>query len=269
MREELTALVITWNEAPNIGRTLDRLRWVPKVLVVDSGSDDGTLEILAGFPNVEVVHRPFDTFAEQCNFGLERVRTEWVLSIDADYVLSDDLAQEIQDLAPPPHVAGYRVHFIFCVHGRPLRGSLYPPRTVLYRRKLGRYRNEGHGHRLVIDGEVRDLRGKCLHDDRKPLSRWLRSQQRYARDEARFLLTSSGHELGWIDRLRRLGWPLVIAVPFYVLVWRRCILDGLPGWHYALQRLLAEGIIALEIAERKLTESGRNHFEPKSHEHNN
>lgn len=265
MRDEVTALVITWNEAPNIGRTLDRLRWVPKVVVVDSGSDDGTLDILAAFPNVEVVHRPFDSFAQQCNFGLERVRSEWVLSIDADYVLSDALVQEIQDLAPPPNIAGYRVRFIFCVHGRPLRGSLYPPRTVLYLRNLGRYRNEGHGHRLVIDGEVRDLQGACFHDDRKPLSRWLRSQQRYARDEARFLLASSGDELGRIDRLRRLGWPLVIAVPFYVLFWKRCILDGLPGWHYALQRLLAEGIIALEIAERKLTESVGNHVEQQSH----
>ena len=83
---EITVLIITYNEARNIERVLSKLGWAQRILVVDSGSTDGTLELLAAHANVDVVHRPFDTFADQCNFGLQQVWTPWALSLDADYV---------------------------------------------------------------------------------------------------------------------------------------------------------------------------------------
>src|SRR5262249_34070739 len=98
--DQITALVLTYNEEDNIGRTLAALRWVPRILVIDSGSDDRTLEIVGGFPQAEVVTRHFDSFAGQCNFGLSLVASPWVLSLDADYVLSEALAREIESLAP-------------------------------------------------------------------------------------------------------------------------------------------------------------------------
>ncbi len=268
MRAEVTALVITFNEAPNIRRCLERLVWLPKVLVLDSGSDDETRRLACSFSNVRFVVRPFDSFADQCNFGLSLIETPWVLSLDADYILSDDLMQEIQTLVPSLDIAGYKARFVFRIHGHPLRGSLYPPRTVLYRRACARYVNEGHGHRVLVSGRVATLRGAIFHDDRKPLSRWFGSQQRYARDEARHLLAADPAGLNLVDRLRRRGWPLVLLVPLYVLLVKRCVLDGLPGWHYALQRLIAECMIALEITERRLASGNRSEAaEQSSNEH--
>ena len=58
--------------------------------------------------------------------------TPWVLSLDADYELSDDFVTELQSLAPAATTGGYRAKFIYRIYGRPLRGTLYPPRTVLY-----------------------------------------------------------------------------------------------------------------------------------------
>ncbi|MEJ1931880.1 glycosyltransferase, partial [Nostoc sp. NIES-2111] len=72
----ITGLVITFNEAANIERTLSRMQFLPKVIVLDSGSTDGTLDIAARFSNVEIVQRAFDSFAGQCNFGLGLIRTE-------------------------------------------------------------------------------------------------------------------------------------------------------------------------------------------------
>ena len=252
MLDQITPLILTHDEAPNIGRTLGKLLWARRIVVIDSGSSDGTLEILRGYPAVEVIHRPFSSFAEQCNFGLTRITTPWVLSLDADYELSDPLVAEIASLNAPDAIAGYRARFVYRIHGRPLRGTLYPPRVVLYRRELAQYRNEGHGHRVALNGQIGALAGAVFHDDRKPLARWFASQQRYAAQEARYLLDTPVEKLKRSDRVRRMAWPSPILILFYTLFVKGCILDGWPGWLYTLQRLIAEAMIALEIIDRRL-----------------
>lgn len=251
--DQITPLIITFNEEANIARALEALTWAVRILIVDSGSADGTLAIAANYSQARVVHRAFDDFASQCNFGLSLIETPWALSLDADYELSPELVEELRTLDPHDDMAGYRAGFIYRIYGSPLRGTLYPPRTVVYRRDRARYFNEGHGHRVTIDGAVADLRGKIFHDDRKPLSRWLASQQRYAKAEVDHLLDPSpSGSLRTVDRLRRMAWPAPILVFFYALLVKGCILDGWPGWLYVLQRTLSEIMIALEIVDRSL-----------------
>jgi glycosyltransferase involved in cell wall biosynthesis len=250
--EAITPLIITFDEAANIGRTLDKLSWARRIVVVDSGSTDGTLEVLAGYPQVALFKRVFESFADQCNFGLAQVQSEWVLSLDADYEMSDALVEELRNLHQTEGMAGYRASFVYRVHGRSLRGTLYPPRVVLYRAKGAHYANEGHGHRVTLSGGVRDLSGVIYHDDRKPLSRWFASQKSYARLEADYLLKANAGVLSTSDRLRRMAWPAPIVVFFYVLVVKGCLFDGWPGWFYTLQRVLAECMIAVELIDRRL-----------------
>jgi glycosyltransferase involved in cell wall biosynthesis len=249
--DQVTAMVLTMNEEANIARCLDRLTWAKQVLIVDSGSTDGTLKIVERYRNARVTQRPFDDFASQCNFGLAQIETPWVLSLDADYELSEQLIAEIARLEEDG-TAGYSAAFVYRMYGRPLRASLYPPRVVLYRRGLATYRNEGHGHRVRVEGMIGRLEGTIYHDDRKPLSRWFASQQRYARLEADHLLAAPRSELGFVDRLRVKGWPAPLVVFLYTLIGKRCLLDGWPGWFYALQRLEAETLLALEIVDRRL-----------------
>lgn len=247
----ITPLIITYNESDNIERTLARLTWARRIIVVDSGSTDGTLDIVARYEHAHVAHRAFDDFAAQCNFGLSLIETPWALSLDADYELSSELINEIARLEPGATTAGYRARFVYRIYGRPLRATLYPPRVVLYRRETARYRSEGHGHRVMIDGNIRDLDGAIFHDDRKPLARWFASQQSYARREAEHLLTMPREAMSRTDRIRVLAWPAPPLVFIYTLFVKRCLLDGWPGWIYALQRTLAEIVIALEILDRR------------------
>src|SRR5262249_43891859 len=114
---QITAMVITYNEGPNLRRCLDRLRWAPRILIIDSGRSDDTLGIARQHPQVDIVERPFDDFATQCNFGLARIETRWVLSLDADYQLSEALVAEISALREE-HVAGYSAAFIYRMYGR-------------------------------------------------------------------------------------------------------------------------------------------------------
>src|SRR6266446_6849989 len=107
MFSKITPLILTFNEAPNIGRTLEKLAWANEILVIDSASTDGTVEIArSAHRNVRIVTRTFETFAGQCNFGLAQITSDWVLSLDADYVLTPDLIAEIEKLDPPADVAG-------------------------------------------------------------------------------------------------------------------------------------------------------------------
>jgi glycosyltransferase involved in cell wall biosynthesis len=252
MLDQITPLVITYNEAPNLGRTLEKLLWARRIVVIDSGSTDETIEVLRRYQQVEVIHHAFEDFASQCNFGLTQVESPWVLSLDADYELSDELVRELRSLAPPGDAAGYRTRFVYRIYGRPLHGSLYPHRTVLYRRNKASYRQEGHAHYVVLAGNVLPLDGVIYHDDRKPLAHWFASQQRYAREEAEYLLDPGRGPLRRTDKIRLMGWPAPVGAFFYTLFVKGCLFDGWPGWYYALQRVTAEMLISLEIIDRQL-----------------
>ncbi|MBG9389056.1 glycosyltransferase family 2 protein [Caenimonas aquaedulcis] len=252
-------LVLTWNEEANLARTLDALQRFPRVLVLDSGSTDATREIAARYPNVRVATRAFDTHAAQWNHGLRDggIAAAWVLSLDADYVLPEALVDEIDALEPPPAVTAYRASFRYCIAGEPLSGSLYPPVKVLFRREGASYVQEGHTQRLVSPGEARNLSHAILHDDRKPFSAWLASQDRYARLECALLRSTPWAQLAWRDRLRRLVVVTPWLVPLYCLTVGRGFLDGRRGLFYALQRAIAETLLAARLVEAQL--SGREH----------
>ena len=243
----LTALILAFDEKENIGRTLAALTWLEKVVVLDSFSTDGTADIARGYPNVHLVQRRFDNHTAQWNYGLDEVRTPWVLSLDADYEVSPALADEIRLLEPAEPTAGYTARFEFRVFGHRLRASVYPPRVVLFRRDRARYQPDGHTQLLQTEGPILPLRNLIWHDDRKPLSRWLRSQDNYMVIESRHLLASPSQQLRRQDRLR-LRVILAPGVIFcYLLFARGLILDGWPGWFYVLQRTLAETLLALRL----------------------
>jgi glycosyltransferase involved in cell wall biosynthesis len=252
MIEDITPIIITYNEDPNIARTLDCLTWAQRIVVIDSGSTDETLKIVRSYQRAEVIHRPFDDFASQCNFGIAQVTTPWVLSLDADYELSEELVTELHRLHPDAAIGGYQSRFVYRIYGRALRGTLYPPRTVLYRKEKAFYRKEGHGHRVTVAGKVVPLTGVIFHDDRKSLARWFASQRRYSHEEAEHLLASDRRTLGRADRLRLAAWPAPIAVFVYTLILKGCLLDGWAGWYYALQRLLFETLLALDLIDLRL-----------------
>lgn len=251
---QVTPIVLTYNEAPNIRRSLERLGDFREVVVVDSGSTDATLSIVAEFPNTRVVSRPFDSFSGQWNFALREcgIATDWVLALDADYVLTDAFLDELDALTPAAARVAYRIAFDYLVYGRKLSATLYPPLFALYRHAQVHYIQDGHCMRAQFAGEAGELRSRIQHDDRKPLSRWLASQAKYADQEAELLLGRPPASLRLQDRLRRMAVVTPWLVPLYCLIVGRGLLDGWPGWYYAVQRGVAEAILALRLIEKKL-----------------
>lgn len=258
MRSRITPVLLTFNEAPNIARTLAQLSWATDIVVVDSGSTDATRDILSRYPRVRVFERPFTTHAEQWNFALAStgIATEWVLALDADFVLSREFVDELAALKPAPDTGGYLASFLYCIEGRALRGAAYPPVIVLFRRAGALYLQDGHTQRVRCAGRVERLRARIAHDDRKPIGHWLAAQSRYMRLEAQKLVSAPMSSLSWMDRVRRL---VVVAPPVmfvYCYVVRGGALDGWAGLFYALQRAAAEAILSLYLTERRFR--GRN-----------
>ncbi len=248
--DEITPMILTFNEQSNLRKTLERLAWAKRILVIDSFSNDQTVQIASEFDNVELLQRKYDHFSAQCNFGLTNVSTSWVLSLDADYRCPESLPTELSELNPV--CKGYRVNFQYCVLGVPLRSTLYPPRTVLYEKSSANYVRDGHAHRVEIDGAIGQLNSVILHDDHKPLSSWLAAQQVYARDEAIKLCSSPIDELGWKDRIRTRVFAAPVLTGIYCYFGKLLILDGAAGLYYSLQRVFAEVLLSLELLDHRL-----------------
>jgi glycosyltransferase involved in cell wall biosynthesis len=252
MLVQITPLLLTFNEAPNVRRTMDKLAWAKEIVIVDSFSTDATVEIAKSYPSVRLFQRKFDQHSAQWNFGVSECRTDWVLALDADHVLTEDLVAELQAWRPLAEAEAYFARFDYCIFGRTLRGSLYPPRAVLFRRDRCRFEQDGHTQRVRATGSTAWLQSAILHDDRKPMSAWLWAQHRYADLEAAKLLSTPAPQLRLQDRLRRWIVPAPLLVLFHALLAKGLILDGWPGWYYVFQRTVAEMILSLKLIEQKL-----------------
>jgi hypothetical protein len=255
--DQVTPLILTYNEEANLSRTLAGLSWARRIVVIDSGSTDATLAILARVPQVEVLQRTFDGFAQQCTFGLAQIKTPWCLSLDADHVVTSAFRDELRKLiaTAAPELTAILTPFRYLVYGRPLRGTLLPPRINVLRTGCGRYLNHGHSHHFITEGATLTMRSALLHDDRKPLSRWLDSQRRYLAQEAALLRSTSRASLSLPDRLRRTKVLAAPAVFLICLIWHRGLLDGWRGWFYALQRAYAEILLSLMLWEAEYNEA--------------
>ncbi|HJU94019.1 MAG TPA: hypothetical protein VJ656_13855, partial [Pyrinomonadaceae bacterium] len=150
---------------------------------------------------------------------------------------------------PETQTTGYRAGFIYCINGKKLQSGIYPPVTVLYRRDLAVYVQDGHTQRVALEGTIGDLRSPIYHDDRKSLKRWFNSQVRYTELEAQKLLSADRATLGLADRLRRWRFLMPPAMLFYCLFVRGGIFDGVAGFYYAFQRAVAELMLSLHLIE--------------------
>ena len=249
MLDQITPLILTYNEESNLERTLRQLTWAKDIIIVDSFSDDNTLDIASRFSKTRIYQRVFDSHQNQWTFGLKEtsISTQWVLALDADYVLTDEFISELLDLEPGPEVNGYTAQFIYCLNGKRLRSGIYPPVDVLYRVDKAHYEQDGHTHRVNIKGAKGLLQSKILHDDRKPLRRWFLSQLNYAELEAKKIRSSNSKSLSFTDRVRTWRTVAPPSVLFYCLVIRGGVFDGWAGVFYAFQRMLAELLLSLHL----------------------
>lgn len=189
-----TVLILTKNEERHIARALGSVsNTADRVFVVDSGSTDRTVEI-AEAAGATVLKNPWVNYATQFNWALDQLPgdTEWVLRLDADEVVTEPLAEEIQArlMSLPPETHGVYVSRRMNFLSRPIRwGGVFPVRVLrLFRRGKGRCENRWMDEHILVDGKTVEFRGEIVDDNLNSLTWWTEKHNAYASREVIDLL---------------------------------------------------------------------------------
>lgn len=232
MGQMLSIVIIAFNEEQRLAACLASLPKPCEIIVLDSGSQDQTLEIARSFGAL-CFQRTFDDYASQKNAAVSKATGDWIFSIDADEVMSPALRQEIEDFLfnrAKPRLNAYSVTRTLVFLGKPLRfGKTRDHPVRFFRRGGGSFKGEIHERVVIEEGAVGTLGGTLLHSSYKDLSDYFSRFNRYTS-----FVAANHHRLG---RRAPLAWISALRFWFEFIsrfVFRLGFLDGLAGYEYAL-----------------------------------
>ncbi len=270
----VTVILPVKNERMHIARCVQSvLSFADRVYVVDSGSDDGTVEWVQrlGSTKIELVHHEYQGPADQKNWALDHldISTPWVLFLDADEWVPEELAEEIVAATREPSkaVRGYFLNRRIVWEGRWIRhGGWFPSWNLrLFQHCFGRYEQRRVHEHVVVNGPVQFMKAHLIHEDLRDLSHAIAKHNRYSSDEAveyqRCLEGEPDPYARWWtrDALARRRWiktkiwaPLPGKALWYFL-WcyfvRAGFLDGRVGFRYHLLHAMFKHFDELKLGE--------------------
>jgi glycosyltransferase involved in cell wall biosynthesis len=224
LRQRVSAVLITKDAAGQLAECLASLAFCDEIVVVDSASRDGT-QALAAKAGARVIDSEWRGFGPQKQFAVQQAANDWVLCIDADERVSDELRESIAAVLLAPTLGVYRFARCNRFMGRYLQhGEGYPDWSLrLFDRRAARWSDDPVHERVIADGEVGTLAGDLLHESAESLEAYLAKQNRYSTLAAEEAL-ARGKRANVVQLLLS---PLLRFIKFYIL--RLGLLDGLPG----------------------------------------
>ncbi|AIO49572.1 MULTISPECIES: glycosyltransferase family 2 protein [Burkholderia] len=226
----LGVAIIAHNAARRLAQCLDALAFADDIVVVDGGSTDDTVEIARAHGARVIVAADWPGFGPQKNRALAALSTDWVLSIDTDEVVSDELAASIRAALRAPQADVYAIDRLSAFCGSWVHHSGWYPDWIprLFRRDTARFSDDLVHERLVFDGRVARLDGKLHHYSYDDIDAVLRKLDAYSSAGAR-QRRAAGERATVGKAIRRGVWAFVRT---YVL--RRGFLDGRAGFMIAV-----------------------------------
>jgi glycosyltransferase involved in cell wall biosynthesis len=228
-RMPISAVLITKNAARQLDDCLASVRFCDEIIVVDSGSNDGTMEI-AERHGARAIQSEWRGFGPQKQFAVEQASHDWVLCIDADERVSESLRSSINAALSVPTLTAYRFARCNRFMGRYLKhGEGYPDWSLrLFDRRHARWSADAVHEKVLATGEIGTLQGDLLHESAESLEAYLAKQNRYSTLAAQEALASGKQA----TVLHLLSSPLLRFIKFYFF--RLGLLDGLPGFVHIL-----------------------------------
>ena len=273
-KSDITAIILTKNEERNIRNCIKSIRTLAdRIVVVDSGSTDRTLDIAREF-GADIYKHPFVHYAAQFNWALDNtdIRTRWVYRIDADEIVPADLRKEIRTECArhaDDSVNGFLMKHKLFFLGRYLKhGGTYPfIKMTVFKPEFGRFDNRAMGEHVILsEGTYITLKHDCLHHDYKDLTQFIEKHNSYAtREVSDYLKKYSPSGAGLYDRAkqsRKIRDSFYYRLPMFTraklyYIYRYYIrmgfLDGEQGRIYAmLQAYMYRFIVDAKIFENEM-----------------
>jgi len=230
-RKPLSIAMVACNEAANIARTLESVKWADEIVVVDSGSTDQTVKIAEGY-GARVIREPWKGYGGQMNSALDHCRSEWLFSLDADEVMTPELADEIQTLlSGEPEFSAYWTPRLNLIFGRWMRhGGFYPDRKLrLFRKGTARLPEDTEPHATPkTTAPSGKLKHDLLHYQYPTLALYIEHMDRYSSQSVPLVLRKGRTSRGLAAFVFNIVVnPAVMFVKNYVF--RLGFLDGREG----------------------------------------
>ncbi len=228
----LSVTIVAKNEERTIRDVLAAVSdLADEVVVLDSGSTDRTIEIAQNF-GVRFYHQDWLGYAEQKNKAIDLATGEWILSLDADEILTPGLVAEIRDLMQrgvPDEISGFKIPRVLYIGDRPVRGGgFYPDAQLrLIRKDRGRFQPRIIHESMKVEGKVRQLKHDMLHYAYKDVEQFAETMDHYARLSARhyFEHENTAWRRSGVNEILNPGWTF-----FYRQVVRGGLLHGALCW---------------------------------------
>ncbi len=216
--------IITFNEEDSIEECLKAVSFCDEIVVVDSYSTDGTVELARRYTD-KVFLRRFDDYQSQKNYAISKLSTDWVLSVDADEVVTPELAQEILEVVKGSSAEAYSINIQLVFLGRPLKfGGTYPDYHVRLFRKGYLFEHQIHEGVNVRGAK---LKHRMLHYSYRDLEDYLSKFNKYTSMIAERNISQGRHIPKWLVLVRG-GFEF-----FRRIVLQMAFLDGYEGMLYA------------------------------------
>ena len=241
MANTVSVAIVAYNEAENLARTLGSVLWADEIVLLDSGSTDNTIQIARDF-GASIYQEPWRGYGGQVNSALDKCGHPWILNLDADEVVTPELAFEIQKLlSGSPSFDGYTVPRLNLIFGRWMRhGGLYPDRKLrLFRRGFARLREDTEPHATPKpNGPVGHLTGgDLLHFQYPTLDAYIEHMHRYSSASVPLMISRGKTSPTSFSFLSNTVLnPALTFVYNYVI--RLGFLDGLEGLTFHLNHAL-------------------------------
>ena len=179
---KVTAIIPTFNEEQNIAKAIESVLWADEILVIDSFSTDGTLDIVKEY-DVSIVQHEYINSATQKNWIIPQAKNEWIFLLDADEYASDNLVKEVKRiLLSREEIVAYWISRKNFFMGRRVNYSGWQNDRVirLFKRDFCRYENKHVHAEIVADGEIGQLKNVIEHNTYKGLVHYLSKINRYS-----------------------------------------------------------------------------------------
>lgn len=194
---KLSAIIIAKNEAPRIATCITSLSWADEIIVVDNGSTDATREI-AKKRGATVLSSKEHDFARLRNIGKEKSLGEWIFYVDADEVVTKELAKEIQEVTYPQVAYAIRRTNVYLGHPWPREEKII---RLFHRSALKEWHGKLH-ESPHVEGDVGELHAPLLHDTHRTLEEMVAKTNEWSEVEATLRLRSGHPPVVWWRFLR-------------------------------------------------------------------